>query len=304
MSVPADRSPSAVPDSGQSDWNPAHLAALLAGNVALAFGPLLVRLADSGPVAAGFWRLSLAVPFLFLLAVVNRQPLTGLPRKTWLAIAGAALFFALDLASWHVGIQTTRLGNATLFGNAGSLILMVWGLWTLRRAPTGFEWLSLGAAVTGAAILFGRSLEISTATLVGDLFCLLAGFLYTFYILLLQAERVRIGSWALLAWSSLLGAPVLLAVALLRGEPVVPGNWWPLLTLALTSQLIGQGLLVYALKHFRPLIVGLVLLTQPVVSILAGWFAFDEVLTVWDGLGVILVAAALVLARAGVQPSA
>lgn len=271
----------------------------MGGNIALAFGPLLVRLADSGSVSAGFWRLTLALPVLFTLALVNRQKLTGFPCATWLAIAGAGLFFALDLASWHIGIETTRLGNATLFGNAGSLILMVWGLMTLRRAPSVPEWLSLGAAVTGAGILFGRSLEISHATLIGDLFCLLAGFLYAFYILLLQAERARIGNWALLAWSSLFGAPPLLAIALLRGEPVWPSHWWPLLTLALTSQLIGQGLLVYALKHFRPLIVGLVLLTQPAVSILTGWFAFGEVLTVWDGLGMVLVASALVLARAG-----
>ena len=281
----------------RSDWNWLHLAALMGGNVALALGPLLVRLSDPGPVSAGFWRLSLAVPVLFVLAAANRQPVTAFARSTWAAIAGAALFFALDLASWHIGIQTTRLGNATLFGNAGSL--MVWGLLTLRRAPSGFEWLSLAAALTGTAILFGRSLEISTATLVGDLFCLLAGFLYAGYILLIQAERARIGNWALLAWSSLFGAPVLLAVALLRGEPVLPGTWWPLLTLALTSQLIGQGLLVYALKHFRPLIVGLVLLTQPVVSILNGWLAFGEVLSPWDGVGMLLVAGALVLAKGG-----
>jgi drug/metabolite transporter (DMT)-like permease len=291
--------PAELPASGDNDWNGRHLAALLTGNVALAFGPMLVRLADSGPVSAGFWRLVFALPVLILLALVNRQPLNGFPRSTWLAIAGAALFFALDLASWHVGIESTRLGNATLFGNAGSLILMVWGLTALRRAPSRLEWLSLGAALTGAGILFGRSLEIGATTLVGDLFCLLAGFLYAFYILLLQAERVRIGSWALLAWSSLFGAPVLLGIALLRSEPVMPSEWWPLLTLALTSQLIGQGLLVYALKHFRPLIVGLVLLTQPAVSILAGWFAFHEVLTAWDGLGMILVGGALVLARAG-----
>lgn len=283
----------------RNDWNWLHLAALLGGNVALAFGPLLVRLTDTGPVAAGFWRLTLALPVLVLLALANRQPLLGYRRSTWLAIGGAALFFAFDLASWHVGIGTTRLGNATLFGNAGSLILMVWGLLTLRRAPSGLEWLSLGAAVTGAGILFGRSLEVSTATLIGDLFCLLAGFLYAFYILLLQAERARIESWALLFWSSLFGAPVLLAIALLRGEAILPQYWWPLLTLALTSQVIGQGLLVYALKHFRPLIVGLVLLTQPAVSILNGWVFFREALTAWDALGMVLVAGALVLARAG-----
>lgn len=284
----------------RNDWNWRHLAALLGGNVALAFGPALVRLADSGPVAAGFWRLTLALPLLIVLAVVNRQPLVaGFRRGTWWAMFGAGVLFALDLASWHVGILATRLGNATLFGNAGSIILMVWGLVALRRAPRVPEWASLAAALAGAAILFGRSLDMATATLVGDLLCLLAGLFYAFYILLLQNERARIGSWALLAWSSLTGAPILLAIALLGGEPVWPRDWTPLLTLALTSQIVGQGLLVYALKHFRPLIIGLVLLTQPAVSIVAGWAWFEEALTVWDGVGMMLVGTALVLARAG-----
>ena len=41
--------------------HPLAFPALLLGNIALAFGPWLVRLADVGPVAAGFWRLALAL---------------------------------------------------------------------------------------------------------------------------------------------------------------------------------------------------------------------------------------------------
>ena len=47
--------------------------ALLAGNVALAAGPFLVRHSGVGPIAAGFWRLALALPFLLILALVARQ---------------------------------------------------------------------------------------------------------------------------------------------------------------------------------------------------------------------------------------
>ena len=44
------------------------LFALLVGNVALAFGPWLVRIADTGPVSAGFWRVFLALPFVMLIS--------------------------------------------------------------------------------------------------------------------------------------------------------------------------------------------------------------------------------------------
>ena len=46
-----------------------HYAALLGGNIALAFGPWLVRLADTGPVSTGFWRLFLPIPLIALLAL-------------------------------------------------------------------------------------------------------------------------------------------------------------------------------------------------------------------------------------------
>ncbi|MDE2595250.1 MAG: DMT family transporter [Sphingomonadales bacterium] len=280
-------------------WRPAHVAALVGGNVALALGPWWVRLADSGPVSAGFWRLFLALPVLFVLARANRQPVGGFPRGTWLALAGAGAFFALDLASWHLGIGMTRLGNAALFGNAGSVVLMAWGLIALRRRPHRAEAMAFAAALAGTAILMGRSLELGAQTLMGDALCLLAGLLYAGYIMLLQGERARFGSWSLLALSSAAGAPVLLAVALLRGEPVWPHHWGPLLGLALTSQMIGQGLLVYALGHFRPLVIGLALLTQPAVAALAGWLAFGERLGLIDVLGMALIGAALVLARLG-----
>lgn len=278
---------------------PAHVLALLGGNAALALGPWSVRLADCGPVAAGFWRLFLALPILAILALANRQPLSGFPKAAWLAMAGAGIFFGLDLAAWHIGIGMTRLGNVTLFGNSGSLLLVAWGLIVLRRLPRRNEALAFAAAIAGSAILLGRSLQVGTDTLHGDLFCLLAGFFYTFYILLLQDARATLGSWSLLFWSSLAGAPVLLAIAIALGEQIVPTNWLPLIALSLLSQVIGQGLLVYSLRHFSPLIIGLALLTQPAIAVLAGWFAFGETFGWIDGLGMVMVAGALVIAQAG-----
>lgn len=277
------------------------VAALLLGNIALAMGPWFVRLADTGPVAAGFWRVALALPVLALLARANRQPLGGLPRKTILVVIAGGLFFGLDIASWHVGIGLTRLANATLFGNAGSLVLMVWGFIAWRRLPKGREWPALLAALTGAAILMGRSFEISPRTLLGDLFCLLAGLLYAGYLLILKDARQTLGGWSLLTWSSGASAVLLLAIALLAGETIVPSDWRPVIGLAISSQLIGQGLLVYALRHFSPLVIGIALLCQPAVAAVAGWISFGEVLTPVDLVGVALVASALVLARVTVR---
>jgi drug/metabolite transporter (DMT)-like permease len=280
------------------------LAALLVGNAALALGPYFVRLADSGPISAGFWRVTLALPLLFLFARGEPRPAAPVSRKLLLAIALGGVFFALDLSSWHIGIGFTRLGNAALFGNSGSLILMVWGYVAWRRWPRMREWLGIAAAFAGAAILLGRSFEISTQTLIGDLFCLLAGLLYAGYLLILQDARRVLPSWRLLSWSGAAGVPVLLIAALLHGEPFWPQHWGPLVALAFSSQIVGQGMLVYALRHFSPLAIGLGLLTQPAIAALAGWLAFGETLGAIDILGMALLASALVVARVAGESTA
>ena len=284
-------------------WSPLHLAALLGANLALALGPLLVRLADTGPVAAGFWRLTLALPVILVLSLREPAERRRVAGGTLLLVAGAGAFFALDLASWHVGIAATKLGNASLFGNAGSVILMGWGLIAARRAPRPLEIGAILASLAGAALLMGGSLEISHASFVGDLFCLLAGLFYAVYILMLAPTRERLGQFSLLLWSTLTGAPILLAVAALMGESIVPHDWTPLLILAMSSQVIGQGLLIYSQKNFTPLVIGLALLTQPAVSALTGWLAFDEVLSAGDLLGMLLLAGALAMAKAGDRPA-
>jgi len=274
------------------------LAALLAGNIALALGPWLVRLADTGPVSAAFWRLLLALPFLAVFARVAGQRLGGMPRRTLIAVAIGATAFALDLASWHTGIGMTRLANATLFGNSGSIVLLFWGFLAARTLPRGPEWLAILCALGGAGILLGRSLEISDATFIGDLFCLAAGLLYAVYLLNLQGARGGFGGWSLLVWVSVFACPTLLALALVLGEPVWPTDWTPIVILFVSSQLVGQGLLVYSLGHFPPLVIGLALLTQPAVAALIGWSVFGEMLTALDIMGMVLLGSALAVARA------
>jgi drug/metabolite transporter (DMT)-like permease len=279
-------------------------AALILGNVALAFGPWFVRAADVGPVAAGFWRLALGVPFLFaIVAVSEGNPLRRARGLGWtLAIAGVV--FAGDLAAWHLGILQTTLTNATLFGNSAILMFPIWGFLVARAWPTRQQGAALLLAAVGAALLLGRSYSLSPDHLLGDLLCLLAGTLYTVYFILMGRAREAMSPLAALALSSLAGTLPLLGFAWLLGEAIWPQHWGVLIGLALASQVVGQGLMIYALGHLSPLVVGIALLLQPVIAGTVGWVVYDERLGVPDLLGAALVAIALVLVRREAKPVA
>lgn len=276
---------------------PLAFAALVAGNVAIAFGPLLVRYADSGPIATGFWRLALAVPFLALMGWHAGFRLSATNRTIigWTALAG--FFFGIDIIAWHIGIFQTKLGNATLFANCASLLLVFYGVFVARKLPGKWQILAVVLAFAGAGLLMSQSLELSPRNFAGDLLCLVAGLTYTVYLVIMIRVRDTTESWSALAMASFVAAVVLLPAALLAREQIIPTVWWPVLLLAFSSQFFGQGCLTYALPHFSPLVIGLALLLQPALSAAAGWIAFGEILSAMDIFGGFMVMAALVLVR-------
>jgi len=275
--------------------------ALIFANLFLAIGPLLVRDAQDvghiGPVSAGFWRLALAVPFLAFLALRQSR---GEPFPRWTmvaAVAAGGIFFAADLAAWHEGILITKLANATLFGNFASFLFAIYGFILLRRLPHKAQGLALLLAAAGTMLLLGNSYELSPDHFTGDLLALLAGLFYTFYLIAVDRARRAMKPWPVLAIATAAGALPLLAFAIMQGETVIPQDWTPVILLSISSQLVGQGLLVYAMGHLSPILVGLCFLTQPIASAAIGWARYGETLSLGDALGALLVCAALVLIR-------
>ena len=272
-------------------------AALIVSNIFLAMGPWMVRLADVGPVASAFWRLSLAIPLLLMLARFATPGLFRPGRGVGLLIVLGGFFFAADLAAWHYGIGLTKLANAALFGNTSSLLFPIYGFIVARMLPRKLQALAFLMAAAGAALLLGSSYELSARHLRGDLFAILAGILYTFYLIAIDRARQTLKPLPVLALATVAGAGPLLLFSLLLGEKVLPSDWTPLILLSFGSQVVGQGLLVYSMGHLSPLVVGLGLLTQPAVTSIVGWLAYDERLSAADALGAVLICAALVLIR-------
>ena len=295
--------PGSRPDDGEvltrhaANPHPLAFPALLLGNVALAFGPWLVRLADTGAVAAGFWRLFLALPFLWLIARGTDQPAHWPRRALVVIVVIAAIFYSLDLAAWNVGIRMTKLGNSTLFGNAGSFVFAIYGLVLAQRAPSARQSFALALAVGGAALLMSGSYELSPKNFAGDLLTLVAGLFYGGYLIFVERGRTELKPLPLLILATIFSIPILLAISLALGERIWPHDWTPLLIFALSSQVVGQGLLVYSIGTLPPLVVGLALLTQPAISASIGWLAYGETLSATDIVGAVGIAAALVLVR-------
>ena len=274
-------------------------AAMVLANVALAFGPWLVRLADVSSLASAFWRLALAAPLLFLLARMVRQPIPRLSPGMIGIIAIGGLCFAADLGAWHIGIHHTKLANATLFGNIASFLVAAHVLISTRSLPDRAQAAALLLAGVGTMLLLGRSYQVDARNLTGDLLCILAGLLYTGYLIAMARARGLLEPVPILLISTVAGMGPLLFFALLDGGRFWPGDWGPLALLAIGSQVVGQGLMVYAMGHLPPMVIGLGLLIQPLISAVIGSWRYNEAMGPLDIAGGLAICAALVMVRSG-----
>lgn len=269
---------------------------LLAGACIIGFSPILVRLAETGPAAAGFWRLAFAVPLLWIMAargaggVGRPSPITAL----------AALFFALDLGFWHYGIKYTSVANATVLSNGAPITVVVFAWIFLKQRPGGLFLLALAGAIAGAVVMaLAKSGGAPLNQPLGDALSLSTALWYGFYVLATAQGRKTESTGRVMLWATLLGAPLMAVAAWALGEDLTPATaagWAACVGLGLMHA-TGQGAVAWALGRLPTATASVVMLVQPVVAAALGWVLFGEHITPLQGLGAAVLLAGVVLAQ-------
>lgn len=274
--------------------------ALVIGALAMGASPIFVRLADVGPFASAFWRVALALPALFAwdryeAARERQRPPEGVSRRSWsLPILLAGIFFAGDLAFWHLAITHTTVANATFFATTAPVWVVI-GAFAMRSEPVGRATLvGLFLALVGGSTLLGESVSVEPGRVLGDVFGLITAVFFGAYFLAVRAARRWHGPARITYVSSLVTAGLLLIIALISGERFVPGSAQGaamLLALALVSHAGGQGLLAFSLGHLPAAFSSLVIFVEAIGAAALGWIALGEALSPIQiaGGGIILI---------------
>ena len=273
------------------------LCVLLASASVLGLAPILVRLTETGPAAAGLWRFVFAMPLLLALAARPGGEGAGLPSK-WMVLAG--VFFALDLSFWHYGIVMTSVANATVLCNLTPVVVTLFGWIVFRETPARLFILALALAMGGAfAMAAGASGTQGTNPLLGDIFSLSVALWYSGYFLAVKQARTTAGAMRITLWATAVGIPLLALVSLLLGENMIPATiagWSACIGMGL-MHVAGQGGVAWSLGKLPASVTAVTILIQPIVAGLLSWWIFGETLTPVQALGGALVLAAIVLAQ-------
>lgn len=284
----------------------AALACLIAGALAIALGPILVRLSDLEPVATAFYRLVIALPFFgFGLRAGGRnrdRPVTG-QEMGLMVLAGVML--AGDLALWHLSITMTAVANATLFNNCAPVFVALFGWLLFRQRVGGGLMAALAVALAGMALLIGGNALPGTdggapGTWQGDAIAISTGAFYAVYLMVMTRLRQSLSTARIMAGTTAAAAVVLLAAAWMEGGPLLPASptgWGVVLALGIVCHVIGQSLITWALAHLPVTFSSIGLLVQPVGAAALAWVLLGERLEPVQWLGGGLALAGITLAR-------
>jgi drug/metabolite transporter (DMT)-like permease len=281
--------------------NPVVVTAL--GAMCIASSGILVRLADTGPVTVAFFRCLYALPVLGVIALIENRRFGPLPSKALRLSWIAGVFFATDLIFWHQAIDAVGAGLATVLGNLQVLIVgfAAWAL--LKERPHGALLAAIPIVLVGVVLISGLLGDpYGKDPTLGVVFGVATSIAYAGFILVLRQgagnlERVAGPLFHATLSSTIVALAYGMVTASIEWNPGWPSHGW-LITLALSAQVVGWLLISHSLPRLPAAITSVLLLLQPVGSMVLARLVLDERPSIEQLVGAALILAGVVVATA------
>lgn len=215
----------------------------------------------------------------------------------------AGVILALDFTFWHRSIEMIGAGLATVLGNTQIAFVGLVGWLILKERPSRTALMMVPVMFAGVVLIsgLGRFDAYGSDPVLGAMFGVLTGITYAGFLLLFRKSNQRALAPAAAA---LLDATFGATVGSLLFAVTDPGfslAWtWPqhgwLIALALVAQVLGWLLISSSLPRIPALETSVVLLMQPMLTVLWGWLIFSEHLSIiqWTGAALVLGGVAMI----------
>lgn len=273
---------------------------LLTGLLVLGSSAILIRTAEApGPVSS-FYRMAIGGAALSLLIVFRRKrPALSRQALLWATLAG--LFFGLDMTFWSTGIMLVGATKPTLLANTTPLWVGLGAIVFYREKHPPLFWIGLVVALSGAALILGRDLQINADLALGSLFGLISAFFYSAFFLSAQRGRMFTDALTFVWVSTLVSAVVLFFVTILLSQPLTgysTRTYLLFFIMGIVIQVAGWLLITHAQGHIPASIIAPTMLGQPVLTALFAVPLLNEVFDPLDIAGGFAVLSGVLLVHA------
>ena len=286
----------------ESNFQRTNYFILLAfGAMLIGFAPIFVKWSMLSSSAIAFYRMFLAIPFLFILNYgVNRRLSFKVNNKsTILYAAFASLAFTTDLTLWHFSMTITSVSNATIIVNSAPIFVAILSFILFKeKLSTGFLF-SFVITYSGIIGLIYFSNNYANGKLLGDLLCLVAAFFYGVYLLIIS-KLGKENSLNIIFYTTFFCCIFSIIPMIVEGGDIFPASnfeWLNLILLAVLCQFGGQYFITHAIGKISASSGSVGLLMQPITATLLAAFIFNEILNTIQVIFVFVAMFGIYLAR-------
>lgn len=274
---------------------------LVIGCVLFGLGSLIVAHVDSvGAYAMAFWRLSVSALIFLSLALIFRQPFPNSRRAVILAlISGGAL--GLDLGLWHESIYAVGPGISTLLNSLQIFFLAFIAFAWFGEKQTKLQLFSLVLASIGVALIASPEFAHNSSALWGFVSGILSrAFLAVSMSFVRRTHEVAdVAIFPMMTLVGVGGALALLPLMLMfdvgKILPTTLPEWGWILVYGAVMQCMAWGLIAYSIPKIALSLTGLLLLTEPVATLIIDYFWLDKPIDAMQWGGAFLVMFAIYL---------
>lgn len=242
------------------------------------------------------------LPLIFFLD--SRKPKVTLTpeekqkQKKTLLIGGICCGIFLCLASnfQQFGIKYTTVGKAGFITACYIVIVPILGLF-LKKKCTAYVWIAVALSLIGLYLL---CIKDGFSIGKGDALVFICAILFSFHILVIDyfsplVDGVKLSCIQFFVSGILSGIP-----ALIIEKPAfssILAAWMPILYAGVMSCGVAYTLQIIGQKNMNPTIASLILSLESCISVLAGWVLLGQSLSMKEGIGCVIMFAAIILAQ-------
>ena len=271
------------------------------GAMLIGFAPIFVKWSTLSSSAISFYRMLLAIPFLFLLnyALNRRFRFTVKNKKTILYAAIASLAFTTDLTLWHYSMDITSVSNATIIVNSAPIFVAILGFIFFKERLSKTFIRSFLITYIGIIGLIYYSNNYINGKVLGDILCLVAALFYAVYLLVI-AKLGKENSLNIIFYTTLFCCLFSIVPMLIQGGNMVPASkfeWINLLLMAFLCQFGGQYFITHGIGKISASEGSIGLLMQPITATILAAYLFNEILNITQIIFVFVALLGIYLAR-------
>ncbi len=209
-------------------------------------------------------------------------------------LCGIALFAGSTFQQF--GLQYTTAGKSGFITALYIIIVPVLGIFIKKKVPLKI-WICVLIAIAGFYLL---SINEGFTINKGDLLTLICAFFFSIHILLIDHFSPQVDGVQMSSIQFFVAGIISLIASLIFENPKISAilmAWAPVLYAGVLSCGVAYTLQVVAQKNTDPVLASLILSLESVFAVIAGWMILKQSLSLKEGIGCLLVFAAIVITQ-------